>query len=94
MTSKSSDLPVSILTAKSRTAATVLPDDSELEEITAPPAAAPFEGGGTKSLTVKIDLPRYKRMQLAKVNKQKTTQDILSEALDLWFKKNDRPLQQ
>jgi hypothetical protein len=89
-TSKSSDLPPSILTAKSRTAATVLPDDAELEAQNEP-VAAPAEVGGTKALTVKVDMPRYKRMQMARIKRDKTTQTILSEALDLWFKKYDRP---
>lgn len=42
----------------------------------------------TRSLTMKVDPSRYARLSKARYEMNKTGQDILTEALDLWFIKH------
>lgn len=41
-----------------------------------------------KSLTVKLDRPRYEALKQAGIKYDKTSQDIFVEALDLWLRSN------
>ncbi len=42
----------------------------------------------TRTMTVKLDHERYKRIGLARFNMDMSAQDIFVEALDAWFRKN------
>ena len=96
--SKPARLDPDILAQKPSVAATAAPTgtlkpqqiaaaDLELEPELVEPAHQVIEGP-ERSLSVKVDASRYHRVGLAKLNKSKTTQEILSEGLDLWLKKH------
>lgn len=97
--SKPARLDPDILAKKPAVAATAAPTGTVKPQQIAEEAAAELEpepvepahqviDGPERSLSVKVDASRYLRIGLAKLNKSKTTQEILSEGLDLWLKKN------
>lgn len=85
MSQKPGSLSADLLTKKppiTPTGAPMEPLDADEPEVPAPVK------GDAKSLSCKVDAPRYLRLSLARVHTGKSAQEILSEGLDLWLKKN------
>ena len=91
MSQKPGALTAELLRQKPPISATGAPSEPlevEEPEVPAPmPAAVP---GRDRSLSCKVDSDRYRRMGQARLDLDKTNQDILSEGLDLWLKKHKR----
>ena len=89
MSQKPGSLTADLLTKKPPITPTGAPTEPlEADELETPAPEPAVVTGPDKSLSVKVDASRYLRVGLAKLHKSKTTQEILSEGLDLWLKKN------
>lgn len=86
MSQKPGSLTADLLSKKPPISATGAPAEPLVIE-PEPEVAAPVKGEA-KSLSCKVDAPRYLRLSLARVHTGKSAQEILSEGLDLWLKKN------
>lgn len=57
-----------------------------LVEVKAPTAAVQPSAGPIRAMSLKLDDVRYRRLKLMGLEKNKTSQDLLSEAVDLLLK--------
>ena len=79
--SKPAPLTAGLLARKGEAAPIAAPPPTE------PPTQSKGEGAYFRSLTLKLDKPRYAALRMAAAAQDRTHQDILTEALDAWLAK-------